>query len=178
MTDPHPGRTGTGANMHRSGSPLGAEGRRRIGALALAAYPEEACGVWCAPPARGTDRGTGAGGVVVVPCRNAAPIDRGRRFAIDPDELRTILRGRGDRWVGVFHSHPDGTTDPSAIDQVEALPGLLAAIVAVEADGEKAFAVYERGPGPGAPLRAVGAAGLPEDVPTSRIRPASLGASP
>ena len=56
------------------------------------------------------------------PCRNVA-VDPSRTFEIDPAALFAALRaerGGGQRLIGYWHSHPNGSTSPSATDVARA----------------------------------------------------------
>jgi desampylase len=80
-----------------------------IRAAAVAARPQEACGLLFGHPGR------------IVEATVAANIatDRTRRFEIDPAALFAAhRRGREGplALIGVWHSHPGGTPVPSAID--------------------------------------------------------------
>jgi proteasome lid subunit RPN8/RPN11 len=78
-------------------------------AHALAAWPEEACGLLLGGPDR-----------IVVATRRTANRARERdRFEIPPGELVRVAedaRSRGLDLVGVYHSHPDADPLPSAAD--------------------------------------------------------------
>lgn len=85
--------------------------RARLDTWAGHAYPEEACALLVGagdPPAI----------TRLVPCANVAA-DRRRRFEVDPAtriRLEVALRGTAERIVGVWHSHPNGSSEPSATD--------------------------------------------------------------
>lgn len=89
--------------------------RAQLAAEARAAYPNECCGL--IEGARDTRTVTALHPVKNL---NAAP----DRFDIDPAEhirlLRT-LRGTGRGIVGCYHSHPNGSGEPSATDRDRAL---------------------------------------------------------
>lgn len=116
--------------------------RAQLAAEARAAYPNECCGLI-----------EGAGDTLTVtalhPTKNlcAAP----DRFEIDPAEhirlLRT-LRGTGRGIVGCYHSHPNGSGEPSATDRERALDEgfvwLIAGLGAAGAATIEAF-VFEAG---------------------------------
>lgn len=85
--------------------------RARLDAWAASAYPEEACALLI---------GTGDPPSItrMVSCANVAA-DRRRRFEVDPAariRLEVALRGTAERIVGVWHSHPNGSSEPSAAD--------------------------------------------------------------
>lgn len=107
----------------------------RIAAAALAALrahcerarPEEACGLL-----------VGAPGAVarIEPAENVAD-DRRRRFEVDPRLLLRLhreLRDGPDAVIGVYHSHPEGAPEPSAVDLAKALDPTLVWLI-VGADG-------------------------------------------
>lgn len=102
-------------------------------AEARAAYPNECCGLLL-----GESDDKGVRIVEVVPARNVDPQPQ-RRFAIDPAVLiarHRAAREGGRKVVGYYHSHPAGSTSPSAIDRAEALgDGSVWAIVAGDAIG-------------------------------------------
>lgn len=55
-------------------------------------------------------------------CANVA-VDPGREFEIDPAQLiaaHRAVRDGGDTIVGCFHSHPTGSSEPSATDAASA----------------------------------------------------------
>lgn len=69
-----------------------------------------------------------------LPTANVAP-DPARHFEVDPQALFAAIRaerGGGARLVGHYHSHPSGTSEPSARDAADAEPGRLWLIVAGE----------------------------------------------
>lgn len=108
-------------------------GRALLGRIedhALTVWPDEACGLLV-----GTKLGDGVEILEIEPTRNVAP-DRARRFEIDPARhiaVQRALRGSGRAVVGVYHSHPGGSAEPSASDQEEALdPDLVWLIVALK----------------------------------------------
>jgi proteasome lid subunit RPN8/RPN11 len=91
------------------------------------ARPEEACGLLV---------GAGEQVVRVEPAENVAE-DRRRRFEVDPGLLLRLhreLRGGALSVLGVYHSHPDGLPEPSAVDLAKALDPALAWLI-VGADG-------------------------------------------
>src|SRR6516225_924110 len=81
-------------------------------------YPEECCGLLL-----GHDEGTR--GIVVTTSVASANLadDRRHRFEIDPALYLKLLRASdaGDeRLIGLYHSHPDGVAEPSAVDCADA----------------------------------------------------------
>lgn len=102
---------------------------------AEAAWPTEACGLII---------GRGKGQLVrvtrVVPAANLLA-ETGDRFELDPavrlrveKELRET--GTKDRIVGHYHSHTDGSTDPSATDRAMAHEPELAWVIIGVVDGQ------------------------------------------
>ncbi len=75
----------------------------QILAHARAEAPREACGVltW-----------DGANGAVYHPCRNAAPGNE--HFQLDPEDW--VTAEDAGMVLGIVHSHPGGTTNPSPAD--------------------------------------------------------------
>ena len=84
---------------------------------AARAYPRECCGLI---------EGTGtAGGWRASAIHEAANVadEPARRFLIDPQvqfDLLRRLRGTKTRIIGCFHSHPNGSPEPSATDRASA----------------------------------------------------------
>ena len=82
---------------------------------AEAAYPEEACGLLVGRAEPG-----GAWQVSAVEASiNVAEPPRTRRFEVDPKlrlRLERELRESPDSVVGVYHSHPNGSAEPSKTD--------------------------------------------------------------
>ncbi|MGE5547331.1 MAG: M67 family metallopeptidase [Solirubrobacterales bacterium] len=102
---------------------------------AEAAYPAEACGLIV---------GRGKGQLVRVTRVVAAAnllADQPGRFELDPAvrvALERDLREAGgkDRVVGHYHSHPDGSADPSAADRAGAFEPELAWVIVGVLDGQ------------------------------------------
>lgn len=96
-------------------------------------FPRECCGLLIG---HGTDRVTVN---TLIVTENVA--DRPDRFLIDPqvqfDWMRR-LRGQDQRIVGHFHSHPNGTTEPSEFDRSMALDTDLIWLIAQVVDGHAA----------------------------------------
>jgi proteasome lid subunit RPN8/RPN11 len=110
------------------------------------AWPEEACGLLI-----GECRGAETLIVAAEKTANIA-VDRTRRFEIDPARhiaLQRGLRGTERAVVGVYHSHPDGSAEPSTTDAALALdPDLVWLIVSLrngELGGSKAFSLMAGG---------------------------------
>jgi proteasome lid subunit RPN8/RPN11 len=107
---------------------------RRIADAAEAAYPRECCGLLV-----GTQHQNGDIEITrVLPSRNLGK--RPDRFEIDPQlwvDAARAYRGGATRVVGLYHSHPDGPAQPSAVD-LEAAWGeeLVWLIVSVAGDGQ------------------------------------------
>lgn len=102
---------------------------------AEAAFPAEACGLII---------GRGKGQLIrvtrVVAAHNLMN-DTGDRFELDPATRIAVekeLRDSGtkDRVVGHYHSHTDGTADPSATDRAMAHEPELAWVVVGVLDGQ------------------------------------------
>lgn len=77
---------------------------------------EEVCGVLV-----GREEGEALCVTRTVEAANVAdPHERGRRFLMDPRVVLNVqraLRGSGERLLGFYHSHPDGSSEPSAPDR-------------------------------------------------------------
>jgi len=89
-------------------------------------HPREACGVLV---------GSGADATVTEIFRavnlDAAPE---RRYLLDPRLLARLarkLRGRAERVLGFYHSHPSGSVEASSLDRIEAWPGTLYLVIDV-----------------------------------------------
>lgn len=113
---------------------IGRNHLREISDAAEAAYPAECCGLLI-----GVLRPNGDVEVTrVAPSRNLGKAPN--RFEIDPQLWVDATRahpGRPTRVVGLYHSHPDASAQPTAID-LEAAWGedLVWLIVAVAGDGK------------------------------------------
>ena len=100
---------------------------------AIAAFPAECCGLLL---------GRLEGGEAVrigqaEACVNQEPDGR-RAFTISPDELLAAYRRareRGERVVGTYHSHPQGSAVPSDVDRASAWPGASYLIVGLGGEG-------------------------------------------
>ena len=128
-----------------------------IRAHAASSAPEECAGFLLGHP-EGGDR-------VVVgsrPARNAEPRMRDVRYTIDPRDTLAVereVREATDRVVGVYHSHPRGPPEPSALDRQRAWPWYVYVILAPagpEPFGLTAWSfVGETAPFEGVPVRVV-----------------------
>jgi proteasome lid subunit RPN8/RPN11 len=110
---------------------------KQIADAAESAYPGECCGLL-------VGRARGAAEILVtrvVESRNIAaeaqsPSDNRDRFEVDPEvRLKAMreLEGTEERIVGLYHSHPDHSAQPSRRDLVYAFePDLVWVVVAVE----------------------------------------------
>lgn len=102
---------------------------------AEAAYPAEACGLII-----GRGRGQLVRVTAVVPAPNLLAAT-GDRFELDPAVRLRVERelreaGGKDRVVGHYHSHPDGSSDPSATDRAAAHEPELAWVIVGVLDGQ------------------------------------------
>ena len=105
---------------------------RAIEAAAESAYPEEACGLLV-----GRAEPDGAWRVSAVEASaNVAEPPRTERFEVDP-RLRLRLererRDADDAVIGVYHSHPSGSAEPSDTDRAMIFePAMIWLITAVD----------------------------------------------
>jgi proteasome lid subunit RPN8/RPN11 len=93
--------------------------------------PAEACGFL-----QGTINGSSARVHAVCPAPNRA--QRRDRFLIDAADVFAALqaaRAAGEEVLGVYHSHPGGPAEPSAIDRRDAWGEWLHLIVALRRGG-------------------------------------------
>jgi proteasome lid subunit RPN8/RPN11 len=119
-----------------------------IRAHARAAYPEECCGflVTAEDPA---DPLAPREVLVAVAAANGSPGERGRRFVIDPLELRALersLEGTSRLVAGFYHSHPDHPARPSQFDQEHAWPWYTYLVLSVTASETPALGAFELDP--------------------------------
>lgn len=95
---------------------------------ARGAAPEEACGILV-----GKQTGGRRKVIRAVPCRNAHPGDRRKRFLIDPEQhLATQREAReaGLEILGFYHSHHNGSAAMSEEDLAQAHPFVSCFILA------------------------------------------------
>lgn len=91
---------------------------RELIETAEAAYPEEACALLLGAAGPGDRRQVSR--ILISP--NLAE-DKERNFEIDPGlriGVERDLRNSSERIVGIWHSHPNGRAEPSAIDLASA----------------------------------------------------------
>lgn len=96
--------------------------RQSIEAAARESAPEEACGLLV-----GRSFPNGAVVFRIETARNVDPGDRRRRFEVSPEDFFRIdrgARGAGLEVVGVWHSHPESSAEPSTHDLAAAWGGL------------------------------------------------------
>ncbi|WP_096701366.1 M67 family metallopeptidase [Magnetospirillum sp. 15-1] len=113
---------------------LSAEQMASIATAAEAAWPAEGCGLLI-----------GKGRRVVTVTRimvadNLLKTQGNDRFELDPVvrfAAERSVRGTGERVIGHWHSHPDGSAKPSATDLAQAWePEMIWLIVGIAADGD------------------------------------------
>lgn len=113
---------------------LSARQMASIASAAEAAWPAEGCGLLI-----------GRGRRVVTVTRvmaadNLLKAEGNDRFELDPAvrfAAERSVRGTGERVIGHWHSHPDGSAKPSATDLAQAWePDLIWLIIGIAADGE------------------------------------------
>jgi proteasome lid subunit RPN8/RPN11 len=108
------------------------EAMEAILADVVRAYPEEACGLLLSEPGHPAR---------IRSCRalpNTERNDRRSAFRISPSDFRDAeveAEMRGATIQGVYHSHPDGASIPSAEDRFLAWPGFTYLIVPVDRRG-------------------------------------------
>ena len=82
-----------------------------------------------------------------VRASNVAAEGRAERFTVDPREILRLqedLERSGEELVGVYHSHPRGRAEPSALDLRNASlwPCMLHAIVGLGGSAEDELSFY------------------------------------
>ncbi len=119
---------------------LSIEQENFIRAECAAHYPREACGILIGQEGCVTE---------IIPSPNLSDTPE-KAFEIDPSliiDLQKKYRGRPDRILGHYHSHPDGQAAPSHHDQAQNYDrDLIWVIVAVTEKGAgdmKAYATKE-----------------------------------
>lgn len=115
---------------------------------ALAAYPEECCGLMI-----GRSDGGHFHVTRIQPSPNVTSGDPRRDFEVDPGvriRVERELRGGAEAIIGHYHSHPNGPAAPSGRDLAQAYePHLLWLIMAVTPDGVSDTAAYRLSPAGG-----------------------------
>ncbi|ARJ65125.1 hypothetical protein WV31_05340 [Magnetospirillum sp. ME-1] len=113
---------------------LSAQQMADIAAAAESAWPAEGCGLLI---------GKGRRVITVTRVMNADNLLKSQgndRFELDPKirfEAERLVRGTRERVLGHWHSHPDGSAQPSATDLAQAWePDLIWLIVGTAADSE------------------------------------------
>ena len=112
---------------------IGAGDADHIHDHAKEAYPEECSGVMV-----GMDVEEMKIVVDVWRAENTHADERRRRFLIDPKEYIAFDKRAGERdmdILGVYHSHPDHSAEPSDYDREHAWPGWSYVIASVSEDG-------------------------------------------
>lgn len=107
---------------------IGAEAWRTMIEHARAAAPEEACGILV-----GQEQADGRHVLRAVACRNASVGDRRNHFLIDPEQQTATqreAREAGLEIVGYYHSHHNGSAEPSEEDRRQAHPCVSHVILA------------------------------------------------
>jgi len=116
--------------------------------FAAESYPEECCGFLLAAPE--TVPSAAERCIVdALPSPNRARQNRGHRFVIPPEELRSAERWASTRDLvvaGFYHSHPDHPARPSAFDQEHAWPWYVYLIAASRAGGPGPVGAFELDP--------------------------------
>jgi len=116
--------------------------------FAAESYPEECCGfLLAAPETAATEAERWI--VDALPSPNRARQNRGHRFVIPPEELRSAERWASTRDLvvaGFYHSHPDHPARPSAFDQEHAWPWYVYLIAASRPGGLGPVGAFELDP--------------------------------
>ena len=112
-----------------------------------AAYPQEGCGLL-------VGAWDGEGNCTIERIAESANLagEPQHRFEVDPRlqlALQRELRGRPERVVGVYHSHPDGAPEPSETDRGRAFDRDLVWLIASVESGKLAGLKCFRPAGPG-----------------------------
>jgi len=129
LNQPESRREGGGVpqRSEKRGLSLCTEARAAILAQARALYPEEACGLLIGEP---------SGRVLQAAALINHADDRRSAYLIDAEDYLAAERRaeqEGHLVLGVWHSHPNGTSEPSATDTELAWPDWYYIIAAVDA---------------------------------------------
>lgn len=124
--------------------------REQIAEEARKAYPNECCGL-----IEGTREFENLRAAAIHPTRNTAKTPD--RFEIDPVEHIRLLRAAraaGRTIIGCYHSHPNGSAEPSAADRTNASDEDFVWLIAAIGTDEKAkLAGFAYSGGAFAPIR-------------------------
>ncbi len=122
---------------------------------AEAAYPEEACGLLVGRAETGSAWQVNA----VEASVNVAEPPRTRRFEVDPKlrlRLERALRESPDSVVGVYHSHPNGSAEPSETDISMIFEPEMVWLITAVADGRACATKAYKPTEDGAAFRPIG----------------------
>lgn len=106
-----------------------------VTAYARLAYPEECCGVLVGRDSG--NHGAPRNVVRIIALENVLASERDRRYQIPAETVRSAERDAEDQGlqvIGFYHSHPNGTSEPSEFDREHAWPWYGYLIVAVKED--------------------------------------------
>jgi proteasome lid subunit RPN8/RPN11 len=134
---------------------LSADLLEEIGRRALAAYPEECCGILVGKPAQAT------GGAIIaehaLPAGNLADAEKRPTFyTIDPAAILHADRfatANGLEIIGFYHSHPDHPPRPSKTDIALAWEAYTYLIVSISHDAVLESKAWRFTPGGSEPAR-------------------------
>ncbi|MDE0389354.1 MAG: M67 family metallopeptidase [Rhodospirillales bacterium] len=122
---------------------------------AEAAYPEEACGLLVGRAETGDTWQVNT----VEASANVAEPPRTRRFEVDPKlrlRLERELRDGPDAIIGVFHSHPNGSAEPSKTDISMIFEPDMVWLITAVADGKAGATMAYKPTEDGAAFRPLG----------------------
>lgn len=122
---------------------------------AEAAYPEEACGLLVGRAETGDTWQVNA----VEASANVAEPPRTRRFEVDPKlrlRLERELRDGPDSIIGVYHSHPNGSAEPSKTDISMIFEPDMVWLITAVADGRAGATMAYKPTEDGAAFRPLG----------------------
>jgi proteasome lid subunit RPN8/RPN11 len=124
---------------------------RHIERLARDAFPYEACGLLVGLSSGA--RNTAPRVTRIAESANLAAPKARDRFEIDPKVQFAVLRelrGREEAIIGVFHSHPNGRSEPSPRDLEDANdPDLVWLVTAVTPEGTATSRAFKLAPDAG-----------------------------
>ncbi len=122
---------------------------------AEAAYPEEACGLLVGRAETGDTWQVNT----VEASANVAEPPRTRRFEVDPRlrlRLERETRDGPDAIIGVYHSHPNGSAEPSKTDISMIFEPDIVWLITAVTDGRAGATMAYRPTGDGAAFRPLG----------------------